>query len=86
MSESSLLPKEAAFFPTNVSIRTLAHMTADQLAVAAKEVVAQFEARSGYSYRNAVSGGDPTRLAMSSTRSGPEPFAATPCRSPIKHR
>ena len=61
MSESCLLPKVAAFFTTNVSIRTLAHMTADQLAVAAKEVVAQFEARSGYSYRNAVSGGDPEK-------------------------
>ena len=34
-------------------------MTADQRAVAAKEVVAQFESRSVFSYRNAVSGGDP---------------------------
>ena len=33
----------------------------DQLAVAAKEVVAQFKARSGYSYRNTVSGGDPEK-------------------------
>ena len=58
MSESFLLPKVAAVFTTNVSIRTLAHITAYQLAVAAKEIVAQFEARNGHSYRNAFSGGD----------------------------
>ena len=34
-SDSSLLPKAAAIFTTNVSIRTLAHMAADQLAAAA---------------------------------------------------
>ena len=60
MSESSLLPKlapkVAVFLQPmcqSLAIRTLAHMT-----VAVKEVVAQFEARSGHNYRNAVSGGD----------------------------
>ena len=52
-SGSSLLPKVAAPFTTNASIRNLAHMTANQLAAAAKGIVTQFEARSGHSYHNA---------------------------------
>ena len=57
----SLLPKVAAVFITNVSIKTLAYMTADQLAAAAKGNSRHAADTAIATLSDCISGGDPEK-------------------------